>query len=61
MLELLKLLNDLRVRYEADGVKVFFKSEEDYCVKVIKNEKVIKVFRKVKDPKHKNWDAKKGK
>lgn len=56
MEELIKKLNELRIQFDADGVKVYFTDEENYCVKLVKDDKVIKVFRKSTNKFQKSWD-----
>lgn len=61
MLYLIMKLKELMKEYDADGVKIYFKSEENYCVKFIREEKVVKVFRKKESCRTKAWDLKKTK
>ena len=46
VLTVLTEVDALKNKYHADGVKVYFKSIEDYTIKVIKDEQVIRTFRK---------------
>lgn len=57
--KLLLLLNDLKNEYDADGVKVYFNDYNNYTIKLIKNNKIIKVFRCLTERKNKAWDIKK--
>lgn len=43
---LLKELATLREIEGADGVKIFFKTPQNYCIKIIKDDKIIKKYRK---------------
>lgn len=52
ILALLTNVDELKQRHDADGVKVYFKSIDNYTIKVIKDEKVIHVCRKG----HKQFD-----
>lgn len=54
--KLIELLEQLRKEHGADGVKVYFVDENNYCIKLIKDDKVIKCFRIGRKD---GWDVKK--
>jgi len=55
MNELLEMLNEEVKKLNADGVKIYFNDETNYCVKFIKDNKVISHIRKV-NSKFNGWD-----
>lgn len=57
--DLIALLSKIKKDYDADCIKVYFESENNYCIKIIKNGSNIKTFRKKEG--NTNFDAKKGK
>lgn len=58
VLEVVLKLNEIRQQYGGDGIKVYLNDDNNYCIKVIKNEKPVKVFRYFANKKRKCWDIK---
>ena len=56
MEDLIEVLERKCQEQEADGVKVYFHTREDYCFKFIKGDKLLKVIRRGRS---KGWDLKK--
>ena len=54
--KIIKQLERLRKEYEAEGIKVYYATPTDNCIKVIKNGKVVKASR---DRVSKPWQDKK--
>lgn len=57
MIELIEKLNELKEKYGADGIKIYFMDENNYTVKFIKDEKVIIAYRK-RGNRNGAWDMK---
>ncbi len=43
--ELIKLLTEIKESEQVDAIKVYFLAPNDYCVKLIKGEKIVKCHR----------------
>lgn len=59
MTELILKLNELREFYGADGIKVYFRDEQNYTIKVVKDGVLIKVFKRQTNRNGNRWDIKK--
>ena len=49
IVDILTDVDALKQEYDADGVKIYFKSIQDFTIKLIKDEKIIQAFRKGHD------------
>lgn len=56
MEELIEIIEKYKQEYEADGVKVYYHTKNDYCIKFIKGEQLVKVVRKGRS---RGWDIQK--
>lgn len=43
---LIKQLQEIKDAYQAEGIKIYFRDQNDYCIKIIKNGDNYKTFRK---------------
>lgn len=56
MEDLIELLKAKCQEQEADGIKIYFHTDKDYCIKFVKGEQLLKVIRKGHS---RGWDLKK--
>lgn len=55
--KLINILKEIKEVNEVDGLKIYFINENEFCVKGIKEEKIVCLARKRGN--HSSWDLKK--
>ena len=53
--EIIKLLTELQEKENVDEIKIYFIKSNDYCVKLIKDKKIVKCQRAGKERKKHLW------
>lgn len=56
--DLIVALNNIRQKHNADGVKAYFINENNYRIKVIKDGKVVAVYKEGSKAENSRWDVK---